>query len=409
MTERTRLRTQGPVIEDLHWLNGVNQTDGGTVPCLMYEEVETMSDVVTDNYHKRSDAGEIINNPCNYIRNITESSGGGSYRSENPDGSVRQINDGNGSVTAAMASYHGVDIRSLLTMSDEDRDTVKELSFHKAVGKIDSTPYAFLEDALEIRETLRFLRNPFLSLRKLARSFRKDAWGYMKKKRQRTRDKALADTWLEYRFAFSPLIQSSFNAYALLQDKTVTRPLRITARGWDSRRTADNTVVVSNNGKFAWFSRKREVRYEAKSGILHAVSNPLADIQFKAGLRAKDIPEGLWAIMPYSFMVDRVLDISGGIRGIRGLLDPNVMILAGWTTARRTAVTSDQCIGQDHPTIPVDVFGDTIRTQEFEYDRQPRLPEIADVIPTLNVGGLITEASFIADLGALIVKNVRLR
>lgn len=401
---RTRTRAEGPVIEDLNWISAVSGANQGHVQCTMHDKLELMEDVVTDNYFRRSKDGEIINNPCEYTVRSSTASGGGSYLAYDTAGNPAQLSQG-GSVTLALCAYHNVYAREILTFGSDRADILVGLAKAKALSYVDSTPYAFLEDALEVRETLRFLRSPFKSLRSLSRQFRKSLRSFDKRTPRKLAD-AISDAWLEYRFAAAPLVRSAMSVHDALADKTMTRPLRLTARGFSKDGRTDRLLIESANGKGFFLDSDREIQFQARAGILYEVGNPLVDFNFKAGLRLKDVPEGLWAVMPYSFMIDRVLDISGAIRGLTALLDPSVTILAGWTTTKSDARTTDRASHQEHPTVRVDITGDPVVTKEFGYSRTPWSPSMSDVLGTPEMVGLVSDATRIGDLAALILSNM---
>lgn len=400
--ERSRSRVEGPEIQDLTWVDSSTGNPEGTVPCTMHTKTESMDDVVIPDFHRRSQNGEIFNNPCEYTKYVSTANGGGSYQAYDINEVPVQHAEG-GSVTLALAAYHGISTRVIHTLDPGQGDLAIQSARSKALSYIDSTPYAFLEDSLEIRETLRFLRNPLNGLRKLSRSFNKE----VRKHKIRKRADAIADVWLEYRFAASPLLRSSMQIYDALQDKTWKRPQRRTARGNSDVSNSGARLYESANGKHFFLDSRWEMKYEARAGILYEVSNPVRDLNFKTGMRMKDIPEGLWAITPYSFMIDRVVDISGGIRAITNLLDPNLSILSAWTTKKSESKTIDRASHQEHPSVRVDITGDPVETREFEYQRDPWSPSISDVLPPSDLKGLVSDSTKILDLLALIYRNFR--
>lgn len=399
--ERTRSRAEGPVLEDLTWLDASSGEPEGTVECTMHTKIEQMDDVVTDNYHSRSENGEIINNPCVYTLYQSTATGGGSYLAYDAQGNPAQTSTG-GSVTLALCSYHNVPARQLLTIGAGAKDLAVESARAKAISHVDSTPYAFLEDTLEVRETLRFLRNPLEGLRKLSRSFDREV---RSRRDLGTRLDAISDVYLQYRFAASPLVKSAFEIYDSLADDNWKRPKRRTARGFSEASRQGAELAESANNKGYFLDSRREVTYKVAAGILYEVNNPLRDVNFKTGMRFKDVPEGIWAVMPYSFMIDRIVDISGGIRGLTNLLDPNVTILSGWTTKRSESTTVDRASHQEHPTVQVDITGDPVQTREFGYERTPWSPSTSDAVPPSDLRGLVADTTKILDLAALIYRN----
>lgn len=401
MTTRYRTRTKND-----HWerVSKVYGTGPGVHSSCLYpvlRDIEEMEDVVTPDFHKRIAAGEIINNDCVY-EVYHASSGSGYYSLGNSVTVYYSILEG--SVTYYQAVYHWP---SKLKLRNPAVDTI-ELNVNKAKAQawanIDKTPYAFAEDAFELRETIKFLKSPASSLLRLAKSFRRAS----RKATKRFKDandivKAIDDVWLQYRFAASPLVRSSMDAIEAYNDKTHKRPSRRTARGFDS---GENKLTETlSNVKGGATDIIEKVSYydgHASAGILYEVSNPVDDLNFRLGLRVKDIPETLWQIVPLSFMVDRVFNISEVIRGITNLLDPRVKILTAWTTEKhiegRTLEWKDQIV----PGYQTEVIGDIVTEERFYYERHPWTPTSSDIF----LGGftpreLIKDATNIADLFAL--------
>jgi hypothetical protein len=302
------------------------------------------------------------------------------------------------------------------------------------VAQIDSTPYAFGEDVGEVRETLRFLRHPFSSLLKLGKNFERDVLRASKRKLKSKRQliiadirrrkflsdnlaykpsirraNALAQVWTEYQFAAAPLVRSALDA---LEAATFYReaqpPKRVTARGF-----AESTVDITDEAKRYWtagifdtFTRRRQLVRECHTGILYQVSNPVQDTKWLLGLRLKDVPETAWQLMPYSFMLDRVLNISRIVRGVTNLLDPTVRILAGWVVAKDADTRELTYVSQArNDGWTVVVSGDLLRDDVFSYRRDTWIPSMSDVVPPVTPRGLIDDASKTADLVSLVYQR----
>lgn len=149
------------------------------------------------------------------------------------------------------------------------------------------------------------------------------------------------------------------------------------------------------------------------AGIIYEVSNPIDSFREKAGLRLVDLPPGLWAVTPLSWVVDRFVDISGALRGLRVLSDPNVTILGGWTSRKRAVQSGVTLIGCTWPGFVNTVSQDTFTT-EFRYSERMRwTPSLNDVQPKLDLGSWKQELNMarkdftsIMDLSALAVKKI---
>jgi len=401
MTDRHRTRDANPI--DLPVSKYTNGVLVSTRQTRVLQASEEMHDVVVQGFGKRSNAGEIINNPMSYSKSSVFCSVGGKSTIKQ-GGSTYEIY-GQGSLTEFQRYDKGSPwVNGIYPVPAEPTLDVIQAAQSKAMGNLDRSPYSFAEDIAEMRETFRFLKDPLGSLRDLSKSFKKDVDVYSAKK-YLNRAQAIANVWLQYRFAAGPLIRSAHDLLEAQSD-SIRRPVRRTARG-------NETYKVQNSGlgkakSYYWYEGSTTVESETKAGILYEVANPLNDWQFKYGLRFKDIPETLWAITPYSFMVDRMFNLSQAIRGVTSFLDPRVKILAGWVTQKRTQTSTLSYIDYSYPSASaVTITPDVRVVEDFTYDRSVWEPSMKDAVPVLELSGLIDTSTKLADLAALIMQRLR--
>lgn len=365
-------------------------------------KARAISDWVTPQYEQCIAAGHIINNPCQM--SVVEQFSTDSTNLYFDHNTSNFWFAYSGDYTRMFVNANGVPI------SDEAsamlRDTT-DYSKVRAIAQLDNTPYAFGEDAFEVRETLRFLRRPFRSIADLARSFRKSVDG--KTGSGISRSQALASTWLQYRFAFSPLVRSCQDAIEAATEKDPTLPERRTAHGFDD---ADYGTVswstlfgTANDGHTVSSEMSRKLSRHAV--ILYTVTNPLYDNWWRLGLRKKDIPYVLWQIMPYSFMVDRMADFSTAISAFTNILDPAVKILAGSHRTKSDVGLTHQVTDRTKTNYTVSGHGEAITTNTFSYSRVRWTPSLSDITPPINTWGLVEDATKIVDLIALIRNLLR--
>ena len=86
----------------------------------------------------------------------------------------------------------------------------------------------------------------------------------------------------------------------------------------------------------AYVTTISEYEGEMRAGIL--MRNPGLSLVKEFGLRASDLPSGVWDIVPYSFVVDRLLHVSSWLNAIQAR--DNRDILASWVTERSTRTTT---------------------------------------------------------------------
>lgn len=411
--QRVRNRNQSDVTDYCYstpWPSGSPVTTFG--PYLEDRHLEQMTDVVTDRFHERIRDGEIINNPCNYTKEKHTTSG-------SAWGKHTDITQTWGWIETGLATqyyyslcnkailYANCPYPSLTGASEQDAKL-------RALSNMDTTPYAFGEDVLEIRETMKFLRRPLSSLLDLGTSFQ-HAYRRQKRKIKRKGQLVLtaeqlslahANVWLQYRFALMPLIRSTsdaLEAYAAVHPKI---PERLTARGFskDAGTNQDSPGYATGGSIYSFdLTRIRSEDYHAS--ILYTVSNPVQDLKWKLGFRAKDVPTTLWQVFPYSFMVDRMLDISSFSKAVLNLADPNVKILSASSRSKSETVDIYRLTDVTNPNYPGHLSGEQHTHSSFSYVRTPWSPSISDAIPRVKPKELVSDATKIADLAALILQR----
>jgi hypothetical protein len=368
-------------------------------PYLTYADAQTMEDVVTPGYQKLISDGAVINNACTLSRTSIETRGSGYGSHQNVDG------DGGW-------EWSGPHTARQLALGHYPSDQIEEPSVQlpngaaaRCISNIDSTPYEFGEDVLELRETLRFLKNPVKGISRLSSAFARDLKSL---KQIKSRAKAIAQLWLEYRFAFSPLVRSAHDAVEAYLSTIPRGPERRSARAfdYDTASSAGSPSVVVGGSTLTFRGKKTLSRTERRS-ILYHVSNPVYDWRHKLGLRNKDLPATIWQVFPYSFMVDRMFNLTHLVKGVTKLTDPSVTVLAGSVTYLEESEHEVQLLSIVNPTLPGSTSGEIHTTRNFSYVRSPWTPQYRDTVPPVNVGGLVNSAENIADLASLILRNLR--
>lgn len=376
---------------------------------------ETMDDVVTPGYARKIAAGRVINNSCIYTKVELESQGNGSKSSGLTSGPSKD-----NVVTGPITRYYIGDYVTMDDLVESNNGSGAEAKFN-ALANVDTTPYSFGEDLGEMRKTLEFIKNPLKSIFGLSKGMQRDLRKNFNQKRLKeartrkqlaqqalNRAEEMSDIYLSYRFALSPLVRSAHGAIEALSYKIAASPERRTARGYENwSHSASSPGSFTASGSTYTFNREYEIDKKWRAAILYEVSNPSMKWQRDLGLRGKDFPHTLWQLMPYSFMVDRVVDVSSAIRGMTNLADPNVKILAASLSVKKEEKLSHQFTAMETSGWHHAISGEKRVHKEFVYKRDPYKPSIADTIPPLNFRGLTDSATKLADLTAIIIKNLR--
>lgn len=413
MPNRTRTNSDPPIYGTTSMFrNGTDQ--GYDYSNIMYSDERVMSDVSTPGIREKLESGEIVNNPCLMTRTSRDVAGSGSVTQIRTSGSSDiWIMIGDGSITEYFKHFYYAPSLSGIGRQF-DLESMLALSRQRALAQVDSSPYAFGEDVLELRETIAFVRHPLKQLLKLTKSFNRLAHSRIRKngiKNAKRVAHEVNSAFLQYQFAISPLVRSLCDVIDSLQEK-VYRPERRIARGIVNNPIpgadfATRVVTIGSNYKYTYECSVAEGG-SCKSGILYEVSNPLSDWKYKFGLRFKDLPEAFWAVVPLSFMVDRIGNISDMIAGLSNLLDPNVKILAAWSTSKHERIETTSLIAVDEINYASSVVPDISRLKTFEYERVVWSPSFSDTLPTFELKGLVDSATKTAELAALILSFTKI-
>lgn len=375
-------------------------TENNASETLISRETDRMVDYVCDNFKERVNRGDIIVNNCDH-RTSKFTAGGGSYNDYNPDQNALNWASGPGSISMWLAGL--TDLAALLPLDDRVTKAVAKAKL-QAIAGIDSTPYAFGESLFEIKETLQSLRSPFTSFRNLARRFYDGrVW---RSRKGWPLQKAIEDSWLEVRYAWRPTL---YEVRDILDAVTTDhlRPQRAVTRRKESFPLSETTQEAWGAHSSIIKTIRSETDVEVVAGILYELkltsSEGVDEVLWKLGLRWKDLPYILWQVMPLSFAVDRLVDVSSAIGGLSNLLDPNVTIEGAWYSIKRTSKTSLVVEGTQmgtagEPNRVITVLGDTAETSEVDYLRNRWIPNVGDLVPGVTPDYFFSDISFLTDM-----------
>jgi hypothetical protein len=372
-------------------------------------------DTITPGFRQLQREGVVVINPCTItVARRTTTGSGSVVQVENGNPSNFYTASGNGTISGYYQKYGG-GFPSYTVNPPPDIDKLDAIAKQSCLANVDSTPFAFGEDLLEIKQTIAFLRNPLHNLHMVSRSFA-NLWR-RRKFLLATRgasakeiSRSFTSLYLEQRFAVGPLLRSISSLMEAYEMKETLRPERRTARGFASiPKKGDNRIVsnVDSGGRTLTWQFRSFSEASVRTGIIYEVSNPIVNFQYKYGLRFKDIPETLWAVSPYSFMIDRVYNLSNFFSGAINLLDPNVKILGAWSTRKSEYTLSRGVRSISESGYSSTIVPDDIVDFNFVYERQVWNPTLADSLPTFDLKGLVNSSVKVADLLALVYQNFR--
>lgn len=406
MAQRTRSRFTDPVTEgsiSTTWSpsGDTTETEGNAI---VGEDVATITDTVTKDYRKKIRDGGIVNSRCTMDVYKRKQVGSSSYRRSLDANPTYYKDVEGGSMSIANNSALGNYWMDLVPTHEQFYAEAKA----KALSNMDRTPWAFGEDLLEIKETFEFLRNPLKSLKGLLISYKKLV---MHNRKAGLSDaKAAANAWTTYRFAVMPLVRSIYDFIEAVQTPMRDRKKneRLNSRGFtDYHRIVMGEETFGSGDTWTKYNLYESQRLDVHAYILYKVTNPANDWRRKYGLRNKDIPVTLWQIVPLSFMIDRVVDISSMLKGLINLADPQIKILAGGVRAKHWKERSFTLLDKKIPGYTFSGNYDTIEDENFSFRRWVWSPSAPDTVSAYTPRGLIQDLPSILDLAAISVKKLK--
>jgi hypothetical protein len=295
-------------------------------------------------------------------------------------------------------------------------DDLKKEAMSKAVANLDKSPYSFMEDLLEIRETINLLRHPLQKINELTLNFRK-AGAHLPVhateiplKRAKRALRGTADVWTTYRFAVVPFIRTITNLSEALT-KSANRlgkntRLRAGGRAYGTFSSSDTYVVMVADKSYTW-QVSQFVQTSVSAGIYYYLTVDSSGLAFKYGLRLKDIPKGIWNVVSKSFMIDRVINISRVVQGLTRLADPSIRIEGGYYSVKNNYTVTLSLREVAVPGTVHEFSPDTVVYSYEDVRRVPWIPDLTSTLVPINIKGLVDDTTKIVDLAALIVQSIK--
>jgi hypothetical protein len=205
---------------------------------------------------------------------------------------------------------------------------------------------------------------------------------------------AFSNAWAEYRFGWKPVLyelEGIREAYVHGLNSH-EEPTRLVARAsdrdivWDS----PNNLSVQNRGGLGtriYLRSNYSHRATVSSGVLYELHDESLQSATarRMGIRLSDVPSTIWELVPYSFVVDRFLDIGDWLKAI--VPKPGVRFLGSWTTTVDYQLNFHQILSAelDVMTPPATTYrasGGSFSEEIQEISRiaNPTMP----VLPTVN-------------------------
>jgi len=354
-------------------------------------------DFVTPGYHDKIKSGAIINTSAVY-ENVKRRGGGGGVSAVDvilDDGSTETYWFDGSSITGHFTN--GYCPISYLGAADP---AIERACKQRAIAQVDTTPNAFIEDIGELKSTFTLMDDPLRSAIDWSDSFRNKVNRRMH--RGQSFRRASSGLWLTTRFGFMPLWRSLEALFSELSEPSPPQLLRKSSSSFNQSAEHDSYSDFGHEDYTLNISHRKVTK--GHGTILYSITNPAADWRYRYGLRNKDIPRGLWDLVPLSFVVDRFLSVGDSISGLTNLSDPDVSFEAASYTSRTRHIQKMSLAGINDPRFH-SLLSDTFEIERFLYDRGVWEPSFTDTLPYFHPLGLVDSVTKVIDGIALIVQN----
>jgi len=346
-----------------------NQWDDWTVAHRFSNEVEEQTiehceDTVIPDFHRRIAAGEIINNPMfkttvfvkspnvvNFDHTVQNTNGNG-FRFRGP---YVPFSDGVGFPPACLD-------RNAFPDADEMKSDALNLAVTKAHAHIDESEMLLLTSAYEAEKTVGFMVDTLGALYRLAKNARKGNFSAIAKGASPAQ---LAEIWMNFRYGARPLYYDVQNAMAALEKKRAE--IRKVYRGWSEDSASVSDVIPGCGMHYETdvsISRKATYTVSARAGVLCDVR-----IDGLSPYGITKIPESIWEIIPFSFVIDWFCNVGD----IIAALSPKagVQQRASWVTVKEE-ITATNSSGSVTSTAPSEIWDVVNYSQSsmFTYGRR---------------------------------------
>jgi len=289
-------------------------------PCSNYV---TMVDETHPGFFKAIKNGDLILGPLS-LRKLTRTVPDGfsaSYLSK-PAEIEYWSRTGTANWTAAMLAISSpvYDPPAFLGLKSDDQ------LYIDALAAVDPTDFHMMEDVLQMTQFFESLTKPFREMLGVVRRVRSGGkFLVLGHKDARQILNTATNAWLTYRFELIPMYNTIIGLI-----KGQSRPWKKLKKGVRLRASASSrayeTIIGSywNPSQHEQFSVKHLERREKRAIVFYQLNMERAGIAQTYGTRLKDLPVGMWNVVRLSFMLDRVINITGYISAVVNACDANI-------------------------------------------------------------------------------------
>lgn len=304
-------------------------------------EKQTTYDVVTPDYFKRRSKGEIIINPFSSVHY---------YATCTFSGVSVKVGTANPAVwndyvwTGPYLAYWMNGVQSSVApdlITRQERDRLVAIASTKCWGAVSASKVQLLQTLADIKRTIELVRHPLASAESFvrkARNRKNSSWS----DRSLTVAKYMAREWLTYRYGWRQLYLDVKGVLDAVGTHERTGLLQTRANTKTRSEVSETLMVKANNSTFEIeVSKSTQDELYVKCGLFY---DGKLDVPKYLGLTYLDVLAAAWDIIPYSFVIDWVVDVQSYLSA----LTPFYLVPArgAYTTLTRVKTLTHQVTGQ---------------------------------------------------------------
>jgi len=274
-------------------------------------------DVETPNFRKRIRAGEIIVNGYSHAEEHWYNVGNGIIQQGPPACS----NGSSGLETfdgpmltwvCSLNPLHG-NLAPNWVLTQDEVNRVTDLAATKAWADSIGNEAQILVFLAELKKTIALLLHPIQNLSRFLDKVKRDKYADPRSSvKALTVAEYLALEWLTYRFGVRPLLSDIRNIV-----KAVHKPRKTGRKRAKGSNTLERTSTVRRTIDFGRVRQTYDLitthSYTARCGFIYAAELDVSDF---LGFQFKNIPDAIWELISYSFVVDWFFNIGDWVKAL---------------------------------------------------------------------------------------------
>lgn len=224
----------------------------------------------------------------------------------------------------------------------DDIASAKSYVLTDAMAKMYSSEFQGQVFAAEALKTLSMLRKPFSSALKLTQKILRKQTSLIS--RGMSASKALSSAWLEYRYGFQPLMYdiSDLTTSLAAQKRLPFVVLRCSSKT-ELKCSPKATPFSHSYNYYTVFEGEYSVQSSCmiKAGYRFKLKDSSygAFLESSLGLSLRDVPNTVWELIPFSFVVDWFANVGSWIKTI--CPNPNIEILSAYLSTTKEDIYID--------------------------------------------------------------------